>query len=79
MQTLFGIGLTPDRFQFVPMQDFTKVWTDQMLYEKYSLSENEINFIEKIMAPIESNSSKDAFTAQDAMAAYVNREIQKEM
>lgn len=33
-------------YRFVPLQDFSKSWTDEELYEKYSLSEDEIEFIE---------------------------------
>ena len=33
-------------YQFVPVQDFTHEWTDEMLYEKYSLSNDEIDLIE---------------------------------
>jgi len=79
LQTLFGIGLTSDRFQFVPMQDFTKVWTDEMLYEKYNLTAEEIDFIEKIIAPIELKETSTKYTAQDVMAAYVNQAIQNEV
>ena len=52
-----------DVFQFVPMQDFTAQsdidWSksipeiDQQLYTKYNLSEDEINFIEKMIKPME--------------------------
>lgn len=34
-------------YQFVPIQDFNKPWTDEELYEKYNLSEEEILLIEK--------------------------------
>ena len=34
-------------YQFVPMQDFSKPWTDEELYNKYGLNETEISFIEK--------------------------------
>lgn len=34
-------------YQFVPLQDFSKSWTDKELYEKYNLSQEEIDFIEK--------------------------------
>lgn len=34
-------------YSFVPMQDFSKTWTDGKLYQKYGLSEGEIQFIEK--------------------------------
>jgi len=30
----------------VPMQDFSKPWTDEELYKKYELTQNEINYIE---------------------------------
>jgi len=33
-------------YQFVPIQDFTKSWSDKQLYKKYGLSEEEIAFIE---------------------------------
>ncbi len=39
-------------YQFVPMQDFSKSWTDEELYKKYNLSENEIEFIEKTIKPM---------------------------
>lgn len=94
LQTLFGIGLTPDRFQFVPMQNFKEAWTDEKLYSKYNLSADEIVFIEKIMAPLNNNGSAKAtvpaiiknnvapsapkLTAQDAMANYINKRVQSE-
>lgn len=34
-------------YQFVPLQDFNKSWTDIELYEKYKLTKNEITYIEK--------------------------------
>jgi site-specific DNA-methyltransferase (adenine-specific) len=33
-------------YSFVPMQDFSESWTDQQLYKKYGLSNEEIEFIE---------------------------------
>lgn len=33
-------------YEFIPMQDFSKPWTDKELYEKYNLTDEEINFIE---------------------------------
>lgn len=75
LQALFGIGLTSEKFQFVPMQDFTKVWTDQMLYNKYGLTEDEVDFIENIMSPI-NDTSTIKLTAQDAMANFVNKQLQ---
>lgn len=40
-------------YTFVPVQAWTKRWTDSELYAKYGLSEGEIAFIEKIVRPME--------------------------
>ncbi|OQC17070.1 MAG: Eco57I restriction-modification methylase [Firmicutes bacterium ADurb.Bin080] len=40
-------GVKRDKFSFVPIQDFNKPWTDKELYEKYKLSQEEIDYIEK--------------------------------
>lgn len=40
-------------YQFVPLQDFSHPWTDEMLYEKYGLDEQEIAFIESMIRPME--------------------------
>lgn len=37
------------RFALVPMQDFSKAWTDEELYEKYGFTREEIDHIESIM------------------------------
>ena len=43
-----------DVFQFVPLQDFSKTWTDSELYRKYSLSKGDIEYIESMIKPMES-------------------------
>ena len=40
-------------FAFVPVQDYSKPWTDEELYAKYGLSEDEIAFIESMIRPME--------------------------
>ncbi len=40
-------------YQFVPMQDFSHPWTDEMLYKKYDLDKDEIAFIESMIRPME--------------------------
>ena len=40
-------------YQFVPLQDFSHPWTDEMLYEKYGLTADEIAFIESMIRPME--------------------------
>ena len=42
-----------DVFQFVPLQDFTRPWTDADLYAKYGLTDEEIQFIESMIKPME--------------------------
>ena len=40
-------------YQFVPLQDFSHPWTDEMLYKKYGLDEDEVAFIESMIRPME--------------------------
>ena len=40
-------------YRFVPLQDFTRPWTDAELYAKYGLTEDEIAFIESMIKPME--------------------------
>lgn len=40
-------------YQFVPMQDFSKPWSDEKLYKKYNLTQEEIDFIESMIKPME--------------------------
>ena len=40
-------------YSFVPMQDFSKPWTDAELYAKYKLTKDEIAFIESMIKPME--------------------------
>lgn len=49
LQAISSINLSKDKFQFVPMQDFTKPWTDNELYYKYKLTQEEIDFIENMI------------------------------
>ena len=40
-------------YQFVPLQDFSHPWTDEELYAKYGLTDEEITFIESMIKPME--------------------------
>lgn len=40
-------------YAHVPMQDFTKSWTDEELNKKYGLSDEEIAFIDSMIKPME--------------------------
>lgn len=59
MLAVSSINLSPDKFQFIPLQDFTEksdidwnktiVEIDRQFYRKYKLSEKEIYLIEKMI------------------------------
>lgn len=53
LQAVSSINLSKDKFCFVPMQDFSKPWTDEELYQKYNLTEEEIAFIESMIKPMD--------------------------
>ena len=40
-------------FQFVPLQEFSHPWTDEMLYAKYNLTVEEIAYIESLIKPMD--------------------------
>ena len=44
-------------YTFVPTQSWDRVWTDEALYAKYGLSPEQIEFIEKIVRPMDLSSS----------------------
>ena len=53
LQSLSSINISKEKFAFVPLQDFSKSWTDEELYAKYGLTEEEIAFIESMIRPME--------------------------
>ena len=53
--TVSSINLSKTSFAFVPMQDFSKPWTDEELYIKYNLTQKEIDFIESMIKPMGDN------------------------
>ena len=44
---------TASVYQFVPIQDWSKPWTDAELYKKYNLKPEEIAYIESMIKPME--------------------------
>lgn len=53
LQALSSINISKDKFIFVPIQDFNEEWTDEKLYKKYGLTQEEIDFIESMIRPME--------------------------
>lgn len=56
--TLSSMHIAQKNFSFVPIQDFTEPWTDEKLYKKYSLTENEIAFIESMVRPMDTTTNE---------------------
>lgn len=46
-------------YTFVPTQDWTARWKDEDLYAKYGISESEIEFIEKVVRPMDLNGTAE--------------------
>ena len=53
--TLSSMHIAQNNFAFVPMQDFNEPWTDEKLYKKYKLTNEDIEFIESIVRPMETD------------------------
>lgn len=51
--TLSSMHIVRENYQFVPIQDFSEPWTDEKLYKKYGLTDNEIAFIESMIRPMD--------------------------
>ena len=48
-QAISSLNVTRECFRFVPHEDFSKAWSDEELYEKYGLTEEERAFIESMI------------------------------
>jgi site-specific DNA-methyltransferase (adenine-specific) len=51
--TIVSPDVSQRTFTLVPLQDFSKPWTDEELYKKYGLTDEEIQFIESMIRPME--------------------------
>jgi site-specific DNA-methyltransferase (adenine-specific) len=49
-----GQDISRAAYTFVPTQDFSKSWSDDELYAKYRLTDEEISFIESMVRPMDS-------------------------
>ena len=49
LQSMTSIMINKDVFRFVPIQDFTKYWTDYELYSLYGLTSCEQEYIESVI------------------------------
>lgn len=58
-QTTSTQHIAKANFMFVPVQDFSRSWTDEDLYKKYELNSEEIDFIESMIRPMDLTGDND--------------------
>lgn len=58
-QFMFSHHITRSAYRLVPIQDFSKPWTDAELYAKYGLNQEEIDFIESRIQPMDTEGDND--------------------
>ena len=51
--SMSSMNITNNNLMFLPDQDFSKPWTDEELYAKYGLTDDEIAFIESMIRPMD--------------------------
>ena len=51
-QAISSVNINREVFKFVPLQDFSKVWTDEELFEKYGLTDDDISYIVYSIKPV---------------------------
>ena len=67
-QTMTSQHLGAEKFRFVPIQDFSKPWSDAELYKKYGLSSAEIDCIESMIKPMDGQ--ERLFESDDLIDPY---------
>lgn len=50
---MYSHSITKDTYAYIPILDMTKRWTDELLYNRYELTKEEIAFIESKIRPME--------------------------
>lgn len=68
-----SIHISESSFVLIPLQDFSKPWTDEELYKKYELTQEEISYIEENIAPM---INSDA--SEELLVLETDEEIQEE-
>lgn len=58
-QAISSVNINRDVFKFVPVQDFSHNWTDEMLYKKYGLSDDEIEYVEYLIRSIDDGADEN--------------------
>jgi site-specific DNA-methyltransferase (adenine-specific) len=50
---MYSHSITRDTFAFIPILDMTQLWTDNKLYKRYGITQEEIAFIESKIRPMD--------------------------
>jgi site-specific DNA-methyltransferase (adenine-specific) len=58
--TLSSMHIAQNNFSFVPFLNFSEHWTDEKLYAKYGLTQDEIDFIESMIRPMDISSNTES-------------------
>ncbi len=64
-QFMYSHHIAKESYQFVPIQDYHESWSDEKLYKKYGLTEEEIAFIESMIRPMDNSPHQDSIDEQD--------------
>ena len=59
MLMLASMNMSKSSFCYLPVQDWSRSWTDAELYAKYGLTEEEIAFIESMIKPMDLGGDSD--------------------
>lgn len=58
--SISSVNVSKDCFDKVPYEDFNEPWTDEKLYAKYNLTDDEIAYIESMIRPMNDGTVEDA-------------------
>ena len=58
-QLMYSHSITKDTYSLIPVLDMTHVWTDEKLYKKYDLTDEEISFIESMIRPMDLSQNEE--------------------
>lgn len=58
-------NITRDSYRFVPQLPMNRAWTDEDLYKRYSITEDQIAFIESLIAERPSSESGESGEDED--------------
>lgn len=59
LQSLYSQNISKERFQFIPILNWSQIWTDSLLFKKFQLTSDESEFIESMIKSIASGDDSD--------------------